>query len=712
LSSPFIIDVSFAFKIAGTVQLSRDPRHDVLFEPIKLGPVTTPNRFYQAPHCNGMGRLYPTPLAVMRGVKAEGGWGVVFNEQCDLHYTTDNPRSIRLWDEQDLPLHRQIVENVHEHGSLAGLMLSHNGYVPPNLISREIPLSPSGSASFGIAPSHTRAMDRADIRALRRWHRNAASLAYRAGYDLVMVYAGHDLALPMHFLSRRHNQRSDEYGGTLENRARLLRELIEETKEAVGAHCGVGVRLSVDELMGPDGITSDGEGREVVELLAELPDWWDVNVSSWANDSATSRFAGEGFQEQYVSFVKGLTSKPVVGVGRFTSPDTMVSQIRRGVLDLIGAARPSIADPFLPRKIEEGRAEDIRECIGCNICVSNHYLMAPSRCTQNPTFGEEWRRDWHPERIAAKDTDDDILIVGAGPAGLEAARALGQRGYHVMLAESRRELGGRVSLESRLPGLNAWSRVRDYRVTQIDKLPNVEMFPGSVMDSASVLETGCSLVAVATGSRWRKDGVGRHTQRAISGFNQSHVLTPDDVMTGATVTGPVIVYEDDHFYMASVIAEKLVNDGYPVTLVTPALTVARFTEYTLELGPIHRRLAALGVPIIANTSIDAIKRDHVVTKNVYSSETDQVDCSTLVMVAGRCPNDDLYQALKEGLPQEGPRVYAIGDCRAPGTIAAAVFSGHQFARDLSMDVADKAPFLREDVALWGTTSATDPEVSA
>src|SRR5690606_2820396 len=130
---------------------------------------------------------------------------------------------------------------------------------------------------------------------------------------------------------------------------------------------------------------------------AELPDLWDVNISSFRNDAPTSRFAKEGAQEDYVAFVKSVTTRPVVGVGRFTSPDTMVSQIRRGILDMIGAARPSIADPFLPRKIEEGRPEDIRECIGCNICISFNGMGAPMRCTQNPTVGEEWRRGWHPE---------------------------------------------------------------------------------------------------------------------------------------------------------------------------------------------------------------------------------------------------------------------------------------------------------------------------
>mgnify|MGYP003338557301 FL=1 len=174
--------------------------------------------------------------------------------------------------------------------------------------------------------------------------------------------------------------------------------------------------------------------------------------------------------------------------------------VRQGVLDMIGAARPSIADPFLPRKVEEGRIEDIRECIGCNICVSGDFTMSPIRCTQNPTMGEEWRRGWHPEKIAPKGSDDKVLVIGAGPAGLEAALALGQRGYEVMLAEAGRELGGRVSLESRLPGLSAWNRVRDYRVFRLKQMANVQICLDSPLSADDVMGFGFEHVAVATGA--------------------------------------------------------------------------------------------------------------------------------------------------------------------------------------------------------------------
>ena len=202
--------------------------------------------------------------------------------------------------------------------------------------------------------------------------------------------------------------------------------------------------------------------------------------------------------------IKQLTSKPVVGVGRFTSPDLMVRQIKQGILDFIGAARPSIADPFLPNKIDEGRVEDIRECIGCNICVTGDMTQSLSRCTQNSSFMEEWRKGWHPERMKPATSARKILVVGAGPTGLSAAHRLGLRGYEVALSETSTELGGRVARECRLPGLSAWGRVRDYRQGQIEKMPNVAIYRESKLAADDVFDLGFSDVAIATGSTWRE----------------------------------------------------------------------------------------------------------------------------------------------------------------------------------------------------------------
>src|SRR6056297_3087652 len=515
--------------------MTRDPRYDVLFEPVRIGPVTAPNRFYQVPHCNGMGHQYPSSMAEMRGVKAEGGWGVVNTEECEIHHSSERSGGIesRLWSDADIPALARMVDKIHAHGALAGIEPAHMGMGSSNNYSREIPMGPSARPVDVMEPVHARAMDKADIRALRRMHVDAARRAQRAGFDIVYVYAGHDMTTLMHFLSPARNDRGDEYGGSLENRARLLREVLEDTKEAVGDTCGIAIRLAVDEMQGAaGGLTADGEGRDLVEMLAELPDLWDVNISGWEHDSATSRFSEEGYQEDYIGFVKSVTSKPVVGVGRYTSPDRMVSLVRKGVLDFIGAARPSIADPFLPRKIAEGRVEDIRECIGCNICVTADFLHYPMRCTQNPTMGEEWRKGWHPERIAPARNADSVLIVGAGPAGLEAARALGQRGHDVTLADASSAVGGRVAIEARLPGLAAWKRVADYRDYQISQMANVNLYLESRLSADQILEVEADHVVVATGARWAADGKGRSNGHAIPADVGARILTPDDICAG------------------------------------------------------------------------------------------------------------------------------------------------------------------------------------
>ncbi len=684
--------------------MSRDPRHDVLFEPVAIGPVTAKNRFYQVPHCNGMGRTFPSSMAAMRGVKAEGGWAVVSTEQVDFHPSSDlTPGTeCRMWSDEDVPCLARMCDAVHAHGALALIELAHNGIYAANLYSREAPIFPSHMPLVGSVPAQARAMDKRDIREYRRWHLEAVKRAKRAGFDIVCCYAAHDLSVAGHFMLRRYNHRSDEYGGSLENRVRLFRELIEDAKEAVGDTMGVVARFAVDEMRGADGMEWDKEGREIVEMLAELPDLWDVNVADWDNDSQTSRFSEEGFQEPFISFVKQVTTRPVVSVGRYTSPDRMASLVRKGVLDFIGAARPSIADPFLPRKIEEGRPEDIRECIGCNICVSWNQVMSPMRCTQNPTKGEEWRRGWHPERIPAKATDDTVLVVGAGPAGLEAARAAGQRGYAVTLAEAGESLGGRVARECALPGLAAWGRVRDYRVYQLQQMGNVEVYPASRLDLAAVLELGASQVCIATGARWRRDGFGRAHQAPIPGADGANVFTPDDIMDGATPPGPVLVYDDDHYYMGGVIAEKLAAAGLAVTLVTPEITVSDWTRNTLEHGRVVARLMELGVELITGHELGGIGGQESRVRCVYSARERVLPAASVVMITSRLPDDALYHALtadETRLADAGIRaVRRIGDCHAPATIAAAVYEGHRFARELGESPAD-IPFRRELTAL-------------
>ena len=683
--------------------MPRESKYDLLFEPIKIGPVTARNRFYQVPHCNGMGHAMPNSVAAMRGMKAEGGWAVVATEECDIHASSDvlPYAEARLWDRGDQDRLQLMTEKVREHGALAAVELVHSGHNVSNRYSRLPVLGVSDLAVNSFDPVQACAMTRRDIADVRRWHRQAAIRARDAGFDIVYVYAGHNLSLPMHFISRRANRRSDEYGGSLENRVRLTRELLEETKDAVGDRCGVAIRLAVDELLGAEGIASDAEGREVVEMLAELPDLWDVNVSDWANDSVTARFGEEGAQEPYVAFVKKVTSKPVVGVGRFTSPDAMVSQIKRGILDMIGAARPSIADPFLPKKIEEGRIEDIRECIGCNICVSGDWTQSPIRCTQNPTMGEEWRRGWHPEKIESKGKSQKILIVGAGPAGLEAAMSLGRRGYEVALADQSSG-GGRAVSEAGLPGLASYKRVSDYRFGQIQKMPNVSFFPGSAMDSDSIHEFGADQVLIASGARWRDDGLGRFTHAAVPGIKtHARVFTPDQVMQGDLPEGgPVLVYDDDHYYMGGVIAGLLADRGLPVTLVTPGPEVSCWTKNTMEQHRIEHALLTKGVRLIAKHTLSRVSEDAAVFSHNVTGQHMTVEAAALVLVTVRAPQSQLYFDLaganEEHLQSLPFGIFRIGDCLAPSTIAAAVYDGHRIARELDNSPdPDGVPFKRE-----------------
>jgi len=658
--------------------------YDILFEPVKIGPVTAPNRFYQVPHCTGMGYTHPRTLAAMRATKAEGGWGVVCTEYCSMHPTSDDtpfPHQT-LWDDDDIRNVSRMTEAVHEHGSLAGVELWHGGARASNLHSRVVGLG-AQSMPVTMDPIQTRAMDGDDIREFRRWHRDAVKRAKQAEFDIVYVYACHGYLLSQ-FLSRAYNTRSDEYGGSLENRTRLVRELLEETRQEAGDRMAVAIRFAVNGL--GEAHMSTHEARDVVEMLGGLPDLWDVTVGDYDHEMGSSRFVQEGSLEEHVSWVREVTGKPVVSVGRFTSPDTMVRQVKQGVLDLVGAARPSIADPFLPNKVREGRLEDIRECIGCNICYSGASRAVPIRCTQNPAMGEEWRRGWHPEHIPAdissrSNNEQGVLIIGAGPAGLEAGHILAKRGFDVTIADAAKEAGGRVTRESRLPGLSEWARVRDYRMGQIGDRANVQLYLGSHMSVEDVIEFDADHVIVATGARWRRNGVGRTHPIPLPDIMCDRLLTPDDIMDGTPPeSGSVTVFDDEHYYMGAVVADKLAQSGCAVTYVTTEGVPGAWSANTSEQTLVHQRLLSLGVSITGYHSLVSFDGKIAEIECVFSGERRPIESEWVVSVTSRDPQDDLFLTLKSA--NHGKSVARIGDCDAPGIIAMAVYAGHEIGRSL------------------------------
>ncbi len=715
--------------------MARDPKHDILFEPIQIGPKTLRNRFYQVPHCIGAGSDKPGFQAAHRSIKAEGGWAGINTEYIPVHPEADDTHrlSARIWDEGDVRNLRAMTDHIHRHNSLAGVELWYGGSHAPCMESRCTPRGPSQYVSEFETMTYCKEMDLDDIEMVQGFYVDAARRSRDAGFDIVYVYGAHSY-LPLQFLSPYYNKRKDKYGGSLENRARFWIETLEKVKTAVGDDCAIATRFAVDTLYGTDGIEVERDGLKFVEMADPFLDVWDVNIgdiAEWGEDAGPSRFYRQGHQIPWQKFVKEVSKKPVLGVGRFTDPEKMAEVIRAGHLDIIGAARPSIADPFLPQKIDEGRADDIRTCIGCNVCISRWEIGGPPMiCTQNATSGEEYRRGWHPERFPKAGSDDSMLVVGAGPAGSECARVLMERGYTVHLVDDGEKIGGATNSIATLPGLGEWGYHRDYREVQLGKLvkKNKEsqialgVKPLSVDDC---LEYGAEKIVIATGSSWNTDGTNALLHDPVQGIDANlptHV-TPEQVFAGSKEIGKkVVILNCDPYYMAPSLAQLLAEKGHEVTILT-GVALGNYMHFTLEAPNMHRMLHELGIEVIGDVWAAQAEANRIQTYPIFgdgyrreyrgpgklprreNTHFDWHEFDSLVLVTGRHSNCELFNGLKarkdEWADNDIKGVYLIGDAWAPKLMADATFDGHRLAREIEGDDPQHPkPYIRE-VAVWG-----------
>lgn len=692
-----------------------------------MGPKTFRNRFYVAPHCSGLGVEYPGAQAYLRGMRAEGGWAAVNTEYCAVDAESDDAPWVqaRLIDRRDEANLRLMVERVHEFDALAGVQLVYMGADHTGFVTR-LPAGGPSQVTSAMSGHSCYALDKRDIRRIQRSYVDAAIRARDVGFDLVQIAAREGFSLPLQFLWRYWNHRTDEYGGSIENRTRFWRETIEQVRDAVGDDCAIVAGFCLDSFNDESerAFKVNEDGIAVVELLDDLVDLWDMQVGHLEDDVSSSRFFEPFWQRSYIEQVRPYARKPIAAVGRFTDPELMARAVKDGVIDIIGAARPAIADPFIPTKIFEGRGDDIRECIGCNICVSR-FNNGGGRivCTQNATVGEEYRRAWHPERFNGSErAEEPILIVGAGPAGMECARVLGERGFeNVHLVEARPEIGGHVNWVSQLPDMRTWRRVVEYREAQLAKLGNVTVLTNQPMTVNDILEYGAQTVVIATGSEWDRTGTSPLTHVPLDGAeeNPGMVHTPESIMVDKRpVEGDsVLVYDCDGYYMGTSIAQKLALDGKKVTLVCPSDQIGAYLFHTDEGGHVMHALLNLGVDLVPSHVVTSIEPGKVTGHHSYHpGRTTTWSADSIVLVTQRRSRNDLYDALvadPERLQANDiEQVLRIGDCLEPRVIAESVFDGHRLAREIDApDPSVPLPFIREQRILGWSEDDYDGEIA-
>jgi hypothetical protein len=525
----------------------------------------------------------------------------------------------------------------------------------------------------------TREITRREIGMMLAALRQSIEHLREAAFDGVMIHGAHG-ALAEQFLSPYFNRRADEYGGSLENRMRFLIESLQAAREAAGDRMAVGMRFNCDERLA--GGYDSTEAFEVLQSIAGagLIDYADLDIATEPQQyyiGMPSVFMDPHLYRPYVEAVRGAAGKiPVLSVlGRMTSIADAEAVIAAGVCDMVGAARGLIAEPDLVRNAYEGQEERSRTCIACNWCMAGIHDSSAG-CAINPVSYRE--RTWGPEALRPAPHRSKVIVVGAGPGGLEAARTSALRGHEVTLLEARARMGGAFALWAGLPGREAYQLAIDWWQRELERL-GVLIRLGARATVADILERGPDAVIVATGAAYHRSGRGFYSEQDIPGYDRDFVYRPEDILSSSTLPrGKVLVQDDEGLQTGMGIAELFAANGAQVEFLTPNfLPLSSRVMAAQEGRPMVRRLRALGGRISTMSFIKEIRDHEVLVADVHSDEVRVIsDVDAVVLTTGRVPVNDLEKALDGKVAQ----LFTIGDALAPRMWGAATFEAHKFAR--------------------------------
>jgi len=655
-------------------------RYPHVFEPVSLGPVEIKNRFYFSPHGNpySAGGGPSDAFAYYYAERAAGGCGLLIQALATM------PRrdglGITPYLDEALPSFKATADLVHDDGAKIFGQIHYsrvgNGwrYEPGSTLA---PLfGPSNVQiydDFMVTAEMTLQMIETIVEAHRRSARNLA----KAGYDGIEVHCSHAMLLEA-FLSPYFNRRTDEYGGSLENRMRLLVECLEAARDGAGPNLAVGMRFNVDEMI-PGGLTI-ADSREILARLAEsrLLDFVDLDIALEPNQfeyGMPSYLFPKQVYRPYVEAVRDAVGDvPVLSVlGRVTSVAEAEEALAAGVADLVGATRALMAEPYLVRHALEGHEEDSRTCLHCNICRGRNRGM--HGCAINPATGRE--RRWGAQSFTPAPARRRVVVAGGGPGGLEAARVAALRGHDLTLLERTSTLGGQMRLWASLPGREVFDTTPDWYERQLAKL-GVDVRLGFEATAESILALSPEAIVVATGSHYVRTGESGYLALPIPGWDRDFVHTPEEVIeNGVRVSGRVLIVDEEGLNTQAGIAELLASGGAEVWLVTRAIEPIANLLTTEEYATVLPTLKRLGVRLETMTHVTEIGDHRVTLSDVFTHEVREVEnVEAVVMATCRMPNGRLWHEL-EG---KAPQVFAVGDALAPRSLPEAIHEGQRFAR--------------------------------